>query len=77
VADLKDKTIAAVEIGSFAGAMVQFYVMQQAGQDFVMGPERVVFTGTQVFLLCYFPFTLAWLISKRLNPSRSQSRGDC
>jgi hypothetical protein len=48
LADLKDKIIAALTISNFANALVQFYVMHQAGQDYIMDPKQVIFTGTQV-----------------------------
>jgi len=37
VSDLKDKVIGAQAISDFSGAQVQFYVMQEAGLNYIMG----------------------------------------
>ena len=37
VSDLKDKVIAAQAISDFAGGQVQFYVMKEAGLNYIMG----------------------------------------
>ena len=48
ISDLKNKTIAALKISNFAQAQVQFYVMHKNGDNFIMDPKQVVFTGKQV-----------------------------
>jgi len=45
VDDLKDKVIGALAISDFAGAQVQFYVMHEAGLDYIVDPKQVIFTG--------------------------------
>lgn len=78
MADLKNQTIAALEIGDFANALVQFYVMHQAGQDFVMDPKAVVFTGTQFLArLESIHSCIARLITRGRIESRRRSNRDC
>mmetsp|Transcript_15045 Transcript_15045/g.34239 ORF Transcript_15045/g.34239 Transcript_15045/m.34239 type:complete len:1000 (-) Transcript_15045:932-3931(-) len=47
VEDLKGKVIGALAISDFAGAQVQFFVMKQAGVDYINDPKQVVFTDNQ------------------------------
>ena len=48
ISDLKNKTIAALKISNFAQAQVQLYMMHRNGDNFIMDPKQVVFTGKQV-----------------------------
>ena len=41
--DIKDRTVAATEMGDFSGAQVQFYTIHDAGMDFIMDPKKVGF----------------------------------
>ena len=43
--DLKDRIVGALAISDFAGGQVQFFVMREAGIDFIMAPKQVIFTG--------------------------------
>ena len=54
VADLTDKIIGAQAISDFSGAQVQFYVMKEAGLDYIMGEWTTV--GSSLFenLLVHF-----------------------
>lgn len=47
VTDLKDKVVGALQIGDFAGAQAQFYVMEQERINYIMDPKQVIFTVNQ------------------------------
>ena len=67
IADIANKTVAALAIDNFAQGVVQFYVMKMAGLDITLDPQRVTFTGTQ------FP-TLIQLLKVTLHGQSQRDR---